>query len=296
MIELASMKTDMTVPKQPVRKAARPEHIPFVPPRSTAALLYAAPIGLLGGLIGLGGAEFRLPVLAGPLGYPARQAVPLNLLVSFVTLFASLLIRGSALSLAPLAPFTSGILAMTIGAMVAAFFGVALADRVSDQSLEQIILMLLVMIGCMLIVEGFLPQQLRALLPSSTVWHVGAGVCFGLMIGLVSSLLGVAGGELIIPTMVFAYGCDIRTAGTASLIISLPTVLVGVLRHLRRGAFTERRTLTGTVLPMGVGSIVGAVAGGLLVGIIPASWLKVLLGVILNVSAVRIFRHSRAHS
>ena len=31
------------------------------------------------GLIGLGGAEFRLPVLAGPLGYAARKAVPLNL-------------------------------------------------------------------------------------------------------------------------------------------------------------------------------------------------------------------------
>ena len=30
-----------------------------------AALLYGAPIGLLGGLIGLGGAEFRLLVLAG---------------------------------------------------------------------------------------------------------------------------------------------------------------------------------------------------------------------------------------
>jgi uncharacterized membrane protein YfcA len=33
-----------------------------------AALLYGAPIGLLGGLIGLGGAEFRLPVLAGVFG------------------------------------------------------------------------------------------------------------------------------------------------------------------------------------------------------------------------------------
>jgi hypothetical protein len=32
---------------------------------SLAALHYGAPIGLLGGLIGLGGAEFRLPVLAG---------------------------------------------------------------------------------------------------------------------------------------------------------------------------------------------------------------------------------------
>lgn len=289
------MTTPTATPEVSSRKSPSVAAVP-VSPRPTAAFLYAAPVGLLGGLIGLGGAEFRLPILAGPLGYPARQAVPLNLLVSFVTLFAALAVRGSALSLTPLAPFTSGILAMIGGAMVAAFFGVALAGRVSDKSLEQIILVLLVVIGCLLIVEGFLPQQLPVLLPLSTAWHVGTGVCFGLLIGLVSSLLGVAGGELIIPTLVFAYGCDIRTAGTASLIISLPTVTVGVLRYLRRGAFTERRTLTGTVLPMGAGSVVGAVAGGLLVGVIPASWLKVLLGAILNVSAVRIFRHRRVHS
>ena len=35
-------------------------------------------IGLLGGLIGLGGAEFRLPVLAGVSGYKARRAVALR--------------------------------------------------------------------------------------------------------------------------------------------------------------------------------------------------------------------------
>ena len=40
------------------------------------ALLYGAPIGLLGGLIGLGGAEFRLPVLVGMFGHPARRSQP----------------------------------------------------------------------------------------------------------------------------------------------------------------------------------------------------------------------------
>ena len=43
---------------------------------SLFAFLVAIPIALLGGLIGLGGAEFRLPVPAGPLRYAARQAVP----------------------------------------------------------------------------------------------------------------------------------------------------------------------------------------------------------------------------
>lgn len=49
------------------------------PERPLLAVLFALPIGVLAGLIGVGGAEFRLPVLVGALGYTARQAVPLNL-------------------------------------------------------------------------------------------------------------------------------------------------------------------------------------------------------------------------
>jgi uncharacterized membrane protein YfcA len=148
---------------------------------------------------------------------------------------------------------------------------------------------LLLVIGIALIVESVLPQTERALLPNVVnVWIV-AGILFGLGIGLVSSLLGVAGGEVIIPTLVFAYGVDIKTAGTASLLISLPTVAVGIARYARRHAYTTG-ALTETVVPMGVGSVIGAVIGGLLVGSVPAPVLKVSLGVILIVSAWRTFR------
>ena len=64
------------------------------------------PVAALGGLIGLGGAELRLPVLAGPLGYAARRAVPLNLAVSLVTVVTSLIIRRQTLTLERVAPLT----------------------------------------------------------------------------------------------------------------------------------------------------------------------------------------------
>ncbi len=261
--------------------------------RPLTAFLYAGPIGILGGLVGLGGAEFRLPVLAGPLGYPAKQAVPLNLAVSIITVLASFVTRSRSLSLTPLSPLLPAILAVTGGAVVAAFFGPVLAERMSSKRLEQVILVLLVGIGTALIVEGLLPKGFQSVLPHLLVIWIGAGVIFGLGIGLVSSLLGVAGGELIIPTMVFAFGADIKTAGTASLLISLPTITVGIYRYARRGAFRERGSLTNTVLPMGAGSVIGAVAGGLLVGIVAQSLLKLGLGVVLMVSAFRIFTHSR---
>ncbi len=255
------------------------------------AVIYGAPIGLLGGLIGLGGAEFRLPVLAGVFGYGARRAVALNLAISLITVVSSLLIRSGTLSLAPLLALLPTILAMIVGAVSAAYVGTALVHRVSEHLLERVILVFLVVIGTTLIAEAFLPQQVAGLLPDVPLVRLIAAVLLGLGIGLVSSLLGVAGGELIIPTFIFAFGADIKAAGTASLLVSLPTVAVGVMRHARLQAFAERRDLTQTVAPMGVGSVIGAVGGGLLVGVIPAAALKVVLGVILIISAVRIFRH-----
>lgn len=263
--------------------------------RFRLSFLYAVPIGILGGLIGLGGAEFRLPVLAGILGYSARQAVPLNLAVSLVTIAASLAIRGSTLSFNLVIPLLPAVLSLIFGAVITAFFGVAMAGRLSNDQLERIILVLLVLIGVALLVEGFLPQQTPALLPATLGWRIGAGILFGLAIGLVSSLLGVAGGEIIIPTLVFAFGADIKTAGTASLLVSLPTVLVGVVKYASRGAFADRVALSNTVAPMGVGSVIGAVVGGMLVGIVPAAVLKVTLGIILNVSAFRVFHKAKSH-
>jgi uncharacterized protein len=262
--------------------------------RAGLALLYAAPIGLLGGVIGLGGAEFRLPVLVGPLRYAARQAVPLNLAISLVTLAVALATRGRTLSFATLIPLLPAIGALIAGAVITAFLGPALASGLSEARLERVILILLVCIGIALIIEGLLPQQLPGLLPARLPWHIGAGVLCGLAIGLVSRLLGVVGGELIIPTLVFAFGADIKTAGTGSLLVSLPTVVVGVLRYASRGAFAERRALTETVAPMSVGSLIGAVVGGMLVGVIPAAALKIGLGLILNVSAVRMFHGGHA--
>jgi len=50
------------------------------------AFFYSVPIGGLAGLIGLGGGEFRLPVLTQVIGFSPWAAIPLNLLISLATL------------------------------------------------------------------------------------------------------------------------------------------------------------------------------------------------------------------
>lgn len=257
--------------------------------RPILAFGFAIPIAILGGLVGLGGAEFRLPVLVGPLGYRARQAVPLNLAVSLVTIVISLLIRSRSLTVSPLQPLLPMLVALIVGAMITAFLGTGLFDRLSEHALERIIQGLLFAIGLVLLVEAMTASASGALLPAA-IW-IPAAVLFGLAIGMVSSLLGVAGGEVIIPTLIFAYGVDIKTAGTASLLVSLPTVVVGITRHWWRGAYA-RRDILRTAAPMGAGSIIGALIGGLLVGLVSVNLLKAVLGLVLIVSAIRMFQHS----
>lgn len=57
-----------------------------------------------------------------------------------------------------------------------------------------------------------------------------------------SSVLGVAGGELIIPTLVFVFGAGIKVSGTSSLLISVPTILVGLWRHASARALADAAT------------------------------------------------------
>lgn len=267
---------------------------PDGPPRESAALaaVTGAPVGMLGGLIGLGGAEFRLPLLRALFAYSIRRAVALNLAVSLVTLVASLAIRLRFSSMEAIAALAPVLGAMVTGSVSGAWIGPSLAHRISAASLERVILWLLVAIGLLLIADAFLPHH-SAGLADSLALRLPVALVLGVGIGLVSSLLGVAGGELIIPSLVFAFGADIVLAGTCAVLVSLPTVLVGIARYAARGAYL-RRDLQVLVAPMGLGSVVGAFLGGLLVPYLPTSALKLVLGGILIVSAIRIFHHTRS--
>ncbi len=162
-------------------------------------------------------------------------------------------------------------------------------------SAARIIAALLVVLGVGLLVEAGAGQDASAgLLPGSVPLRIAAGLMFGFAIGAISSVLGVAGGEVIIPTLVFGYGVPIKVAGSLSMLISLPTVLTGLARHVRQGFLADRAVLAILILPMGIGSAAGAVVGGSLIGIAPASLLKAGLGFLLIWSAWKVWTTYRS--
>jgi uncharacterized membrane protein YfcA len=265
-------------------------------PNHILAFLISIPIGLMGGLIGLGGAEFRLPVLVGFLKKQAREAVPINLAVSLITIVTSLLIRLNVVSEFPIKNLLPVLLSMILGAVVSAFLAAGVASKISSHALESWIKFLLITIGLLLIIEGFFSIPNANLLQSAIPIQIIVGIIIGILIGIVSSTLGVAGGELIIPSLIFIFGIGVKIAGTASLMISLPTICAGLVRYFRANVSLSRSDITQIILPMGVGSVIGSILGGLLVGIVSPEGLKVFLGIILIYSAIRIFLRTRQGS
>src|SRR5258705_13451424 len=65
---------------------------------------WCVPIGGLAGLIGLGGGEFRPPALMDGIGFDAKSAVPLNLMISLVTPLFAMITRGGTISVPAIAP------------------------------------------------------------------------------------------------------------------------------------------------------------------------------------------------
>src|SRR3954454_23752063 len=143
-----------------------------------------AVIGALGGLIGLGGAEFRLPLLIGTFRFGALQAVILNKAMSLVVVASALPFRASAVPYAELAVHWSIVVNLLCGSLLGAWFGAGWATRLASQSLYRVMAILLIGITGVLLF-GHEVAISGAMLTGAA--QAIAGVAAGFGIGAVAS-------------------------------------------------------------------------------------------------------------
>jgi uncharacterized membrane protein YfcA len=261
-----------------------------VPSRSLkVGFAVGASVGVLGGLIGLGGAEFRLPLLIGLFGFMALQAIILNKAMSLIVVVTALPARLLGVPLEDLVAEVDVIVNLLAGSLLGAWLGATWATRMASATLYRVIAALLVLIAVALAANhvGTIPT-----LDLSTEAQIGAGVAAGLVIGIIAALMGVAGGELLIPTIVLLYAVDLKLAGSLSLAVSLPTMLVAFARYSRDGSFVVLREHRRFVLAMAAGSVTGTILGGLMLGVVPTGVLVPLLVALLLASSVKVWRHN----
>src|SRR3954454_6693627 len=185
--------------------ATRIEASPGERRSAAAAFGGGAVIGGLGGLIGLGGGEVRVSLPIGAFRFAALEAVILNKAMSLVVVASALPFRAAAVPFDAVAARWAVIVNLLAGSLLGAWFGAGWATRLRSETLYRVIAALLVAIATVLLL-GHDATAGQPLLTGAA--QTVAGVVVGFAIGIVAALLGVAGGELLIPTLILLFGAD----------------------------------------------------------------------------------------
>ena len=144
-----------------------------------AAAGAGAAVGLLGGMIGLGGAEFRLPLLIGLFGFLALEAVILNKAMSLLVVATALPARLVAVPLEQLTPHWPIIVNLLTGSLLGAYLGATWATRMRNRTLHRVLAILLILIAAALLVTHLgrvQPAELQGPLQTITGVAAGAGI------------------------------------------------------------------------------------------------------------------------
>lgn len=112
-------------------------------------------------------------------------------------------------------------------------------------------------------------------------------VAFGVLTGVASGLLGVGGGILMVPFLTLAAGLSQHAAEATSLLVVLPTAIVGSIVLRRRGVGD-----LGLALRFGLAGSLGGVAGAALALSLPGHTLRVVFAVFLGIIGLRFVRDS----
>lgn len=119
----------------------------------------------------------------------------------------------------------------------------------------------------------------------------------GLIVGALSGLLGIGGGLLIVPLLLYVPPwlgfdpIDIRTATAVAVVQVTAASLSGTLAHRRRGS-----VFMGLAVPMSICSAAGALAGGVISAYLPPDLLLLALAMLATVAALLMFLPARVDS
>ena len=151
------------------------------------AFVAGAGVGLLGGMIGLGGAEFRLPLLIGLFGFLALQAVIVNKAMSLAVVITALPARLVAVPFADLAPHWPIVVNLLAGSLAGAWAGASWATRMRTATLHKVLAGLLVVMAAALVWTHLSPASHSLSLPAAVLALIG--LVAGFAIGVVAAVM-----------------------------------------------------------------------------------------------------------
>lgn len=111
-------------------------------------------------------------------------------------------------------------------------------------------------------------------------WLIALAV--GLFTGIVSGLMGIGGGNIMVPASTILLALGQHVAQGVSLIVIIPTAISGAWSHFKRGNVNVP-----VALWLAPGAVIGGVIGARIAQAVPGGQLRVIFGVLLFYFALR---------
>lgn len=241
----------------------------------------AIAIGVSLGLLGSGGSILTVPVLVYLLGQDEKVAIAGSLfVVGSIALFGSL----QYLRLRLIA--WRSVVVFGIPGMLGTYLGAWAAEFVSG--LVQLTLFALVMLAASYMMLR--PVDLdRAPVTARAVWKIALD---GLIVGVITGLVGVGGGFLIVPALVLLGGLSMHRAVATSLVIIALKSFSGFIKYLDVLAGQSLELDWRTLFIVTALGIAGSLAGGQIAHRVPQAKLKRGFGYFLIVMGIYILARS----
>lgn len=243
-----------------------------------AAAISVLLISIIFSMFGQGGGSLYTPILF-LLGYTALISVSTSLVLNLVTAASAAIVyyRSKLIDLKMAAAFIPGI---CLGALL----GGALGNFVDPTLLMWLFVLFLMGAGARMVYTLWEKQPEAETCPAGFSRAMYAMIIgFSFLVGVLSGLLGVGGGIVIVPFLLFICRYPMKnSAGTVSFIVIFSS-LFGVIGHSAFGTLDIAMILAGSVAVF-----IGASIGARLTVKLRSAWIKVGFGAIMWVFAAQL--------
>ncbi len=246
--------------------------------KAASIMLIGLGAGILSGLLGVGGGFIMVPAMVYLLAMTQHQAHGTSLAVMiFIVLLGAI-----TYSTHGQMDWTVAV-ELAIGGVLGATVGAKIANMVSGTHLRRYFGLLMVLVACRMVWDVVSSWYGGA---GAVNGHAAAGHAFpavavlgvGVLNGVLSGLMGVGGGIIMVPAMVYLMGLSQKMAQGISLAVIIPVSISGALIHARHG------NVRGDVLYwLALGGVPGGLIGARLAVLLPGEVLRAVFAVLMAV-------------
>lgn len=241
-------------------------------------------VGTFGTLIGAGGGFILVPLLL--FLYPNDQADVITS-ISLAVVFFNATSGTIAYARQGRVDFRSGVI-FSIASIPGAILGAIATTNISRNFFENIFGIFMMAGGSLVFVKSFKNSKKDKFSDATSLrphYNLTLGIVISLVVGFVSSFLGIGGGIIHVPVLVHVLEFPVHIATATSHFVLAVMALVGTIVHIAQGTLLQS---LGRIFSYGIPAVVGAQVGAALSTRIHEHWITRSLALALILVGARL--------